>query len=186
LSLDLDQRNGWPAELRVLLEHHPRDSWRLQGSVSVQFWLEVHDHLRRECVGLEASAQDYLEGRKTAPELAVIARPRLRGMIAHLHGHHQIEDSHYFPAFRAFEPRLARGFDALESDHADLQQDIAAALTALQELATAAGVPLDTHITAHAAQRYAAVGGRLCRRLCRHLSDEEDLVVPVLLEQPSY
>jgi hypothetical protein len=181
----LDSRGGWPKELLVLLERHPRSTWPAQRSASVTFWLEIHDHFRRDCVGLELAADDYRDHRRSASQLAVIAEPRLRGLIAGLHGHHQIEDFHYFPAFRRAEPRLARGFDLLESDHADLQRDVDAALGALKELRAAAessteGTAMAPH--ALAADRYIDAANRLCRRLCRHLSDEEDLVVPILLE----
>jgi len=27
LTLDLDRRTGWPADLRVLLDQYPRESW---------------------------------------------------------------------------------------------------------------------------------------------------------------
>jgi hypothetical protein len=58
---------------------------------------------------------------------------------------------------------------------------VVAALTALRELSAAAAT--SSHSDALlAAERYAVTTGRLCRRLCRHLSDEEDLVIPLLLE----
>jgi hypothetical protein len=185
LSFDLDQRNGWPADLRVLLERHPRDTWRRRRSVNAHFWLDIHDHFRRDCVALESAGEDYAEGRKAVHELAVISAPRLRGMIANLHGHHQIEDHHYFPAFREADPRLAKGFDLLESDHVALGKDIAAASDALHDLLAAAGSNTVAPNSAAelAARLYAAAGGRLYRRLCRHLSDEEDLIVPLLLER---
>lgn len=189
MSLSLDTRQGWSAELLFLLERHPRTTWPAQRSLGVQFWLEVHDHFRRDCVGLEMAADDHRAGRTSVAQLAVIAAPRLRGLIAGLHGHHQIEDFHYFPAFRRHEPRLTAGLEALERDHEELQSDVNAALAALDELRAAA-----ERATGHdaastlmlAANRYIDVTARLCRRLCRHLSDEEDLVIPLLVERGDY
>ena len=63
-----------------------------------------------------------------ASELAVISAPRLKGMLARLRDHHAIEDFEYFPAFRALEPTLVPGFDALASDHARLQRQVDEAL----------------------------------------------------------
>jgi hypothetical protein len=189
VTADLDHRQGWPAALKYLLERHPRATWPAQPSAGVQFWLEVHDHLRRDCVGLEMAADDYGAKRTSATQLAVIAAPRLRGLVASLHDHHQIEDHHYFPAFRRQEPRLAPGLDALEHDHAELQRDVEASLAALNELRAAAEhapQPGDHATPAIAASRYVAVTRQLCRRLLRHLSDEEDLVVPLLIEHGDY
>jgi hypothetical protein len=175
----------WPAELRFLLERHPRATWPAQQRLSAAFWLEVHGQLRRDSAGLAAAADDYRSERTSAAQLAVIAAPRLRGLIARMQGHHQIEDVEYFPAFREIEPRLARGFDLLERDHAELEGRVAAALAALAELHAAAqrGSPASTHATLElAAQRYVATAARLCEELAAHLVDEENLVVPVLIE----
>ena len=43
---------------------------------------------------------------------------RLASMFLNeLHGHHLIEDIHYFPMLARLEPRLERGFALLDSDH---------------------------------------------------------------------
>jgi hypothetical protein len=183
LSAEPDGRR-WPAELTFLLERHPRPTWPARRSASVEFWLAVHERLRRDCAGLAALADDYRAGRQPAPQLAVVAAPRLRGLVAAMHGHHQIEDVEYFHAFRRTEPRLARGFDLLEQEHAELNADVDAALAALGELRAAAerAAQAAAATLALAAQRYVEITERLCERLLHHLSDEEDLVVPLLLE----
>ncbi len=174
----------WSAELRVLLERHPRASWPAQGSATVQLWLEVHDGFRRECVALSRAGDDCREGRLSARELAVVAAPRLRGMVARLHGHHEIEDHHYFPTLAGAERHLARDFDLLTADHALLQEEIGRALAALDGLVAAADAPAaEAPAVGHAVDRYVRDSDRLCRRLVRHLSDEEDLVIPLLLER---
>lgn len=186
MSADLDRREGWAAALRAHLERHPRASWETTATASAHFWLEVHDHFRRDCVSLETAADDYRRERIAAPALAVIATSRLGGLVANLHGHHQIEDFHYFPAFRRAEPTLAAGFDVLERDHGALQQDVAAARTAVLDLRTATkggAVPHGAATLALAAERYIETTARLCRRVCRHLSDEEELVIPLLIER---
>jgi hypothetical protein len=183
LSLDPDEP-AWSAELRALRERHPRASWISQGSATVRFWLDVHDEFRRECVALTLAADDCREGRLAAHALAVLAAPRVRGLVANLHGHHEIEDHHYFPTLREADRRLAPDFDLLAADHALIEQDIVRALAALGDLVSAAGAPAaEASAARHAAERYVRESGRLCRRLVRHLSDEEDLVIPLLLER---
>ena len=149
----------------------------------MRFWLEVHDEFRRECVALTMAAEDCRDGRIAARDLAVIAGPRLRGMVGRLRGHHEIEDYHYFPTFRAAEPRLAPGFDLLASDHVRLHADIEAALAALGELVAVADSSPGAPAVRHAADLYLRLGDQLSRRLVRHLSDEEDLIIPLLLER---
>jgi hypothetical protein len=164
-----------------LLERHPRSSWPSAHSPTVVFWLDVHAHLRRDCAGLALASEDYSAKRSSAAQLAVIAAPRLHGLIAGLGGHHQIEDYHYFPAFARQEPRLAAGFKRLEREHAALASDVDAALTALAELRAAASAH-DNAALSFAADRYVAAAAHLGGALYRHFDDEETLVVPLLLE----
>jgi hypothetical protein len=150
----------------------------------IAFWLEIHAHLRRDCAALDAAGDDYRAGRTSAGQFAVIASTRLRGLVAAMQGHHQIEDFQYFPAFRREEPHLAPGFERLEAEHAQLTRDVAAAEAALANLwgtvehaDDAGGATL-----AVAAERYIAAARQLCERLGSHLADEEDLVIPLLAE----
>ncbi|HZF28360.1 MAG TPA: hemerythrin domain-containing protein [Gammaproteobacteria bacterium] len=185
MSLDLDQRSGWPADLKVLLERYPRATWPARRAPDVDFWLEVHDEIRHDSSALAAVADRHRAGEITPLELAVLSTPRLRALLARLHGHHQVEDFEYFPALRAAEPRLARGFDALERDHDLLRGLAATALSSLENLLDAAAEK-DTQGRAaarHAADRYGAAAAAFGVRLARHLGDEEELVVPVLLER---
>ena len=106
---------------------------------------------------------------------------RLTGVLLNeLHGHHQIEDIQYFPVLSGLERRLAPGFELLDGDHHALDGHLHALADAtnatLQAIASGDGV----------AARDAA--GPLHRRLegfagflDRHLIDEEELVIPVIL-----
>jgi hypothetical protein len=146
----------------------------------VEFWLGVHERLRRDCAGLAAAADEH---RSAPARLAVVAAPRLHGLVAAMHGHHQIEDFEYFPAFRRAEPRLARGFDALERDHLGLRAAVASALAAHAELRAAAERSAPPATLRLAAERHVDAAAALCRGLLAHLRDEEDLVVPLLIER---
>ena len=181
-----DTEGEWPAELERLLERHPRATWCTTRSAVVAFWLDVHERLRRDAAGLDAASDDYRGGRSSPARLAVVAAPRLRGLVAAMHGHHQIEDFEYFPEFRRAEPRLAAGFDRLEREHAGLARSVDAALAALAELHAAAeraAEPASAVTLQVAAQRYLDSAASLIVDLLRHLCDEENLVVPLLLER---
>jgi hypothetical protein len=167
-----------------LLERHPRSSWPGERSPSVAFWLEVHAHLRRDCAGLDAAGNDHARSRAPAAQLVVIAEARLRGLVSRMHGHHQIEDFEYFPAFRRDEPRLATGFDRLEAEHADLGRDVASAEAALADLRAVVTRSTDTRDAANVAlARFTDAAQQLCARLRSHLDAEEDLVIPLLIER---
>lgn len=186
MSLDLDQRRTWPDELKVLLKRFPRETWREQRSATALFWLDVHDGFRRETATARAIVEDYRAGRRTAREFGIIAAPRLGMLVAHLHGHHYIEDLHYFPSFRSADERLAPGIDALAGDHRFLSRAIAE-LTATSDSLLAAlaqeapGIAADA--VRHAADALADASELFVTRLLKHLDDEEDLVIPLMLDR---
>jgi hypothetical protein len=184
--LTADDDGAWPPHLKFLLERHPRETWPTAGSASAVFWLEVHEHLRRDAAGLELAADDYARGSSSAAQLSVIAAPRLRGLIARMHGHHQIEDTLYFPAFRRTEPRLGAGLDRLERAHSALSESVDTALAALAQLRAAAERSTEPATLRLAAERYVDAAAALCSGLLRHLEDEENLVVPLLIEHRDY
>ncbi len=182
-GLDIDKRTGWPDELRVLLDKFPRDTWRSRPSPVTEFWLDKHDWFRHQCSALKSAGDDYREGRSEAMVFASWLAPRLQNFLAHLHGHHQIEDHHYFPAFRAAEERLAPGFDALAADHELLHEGISDVVASVNAFFESLRNENAADATRHAADRYLACSETTFRRLLRHLSDEEDLIIPVMLDR---
>ena len=123
----------------------------------------------------------FREGILSAAEFPRQLVPRLQFLLSQLNVHHQIEDLHYFPIFRAADARLKRGFDVLEGDHHAIHADMAStAETANALLQALAGNP-DT--LARCGDAYALASGALLKGLIRHLDDEEDLIVPLILER---
>ncbi len=183
MTLDLDLRTGWPDELRLLVERYPRAVW--QGHVNLgelaRFWLGIHDGFRRSALALARGAAEFREGRMTPAEYRLWLRPRLQTFLGHLEGHHNIEDYQFFPVFSAAEPRLVRGFEVLETDH----ENIHAAMSEAFEAATAFLRAEDTDRDAmmRSADRYSAAGQKLLKKLGRHLEDEEDLIIPLILDR---
>jgi hypothetical protein len=192
LREELDQTDGDArpeprhARHQELLERYPHASWRETESSSARFWLHVHDGFRYECAALVDLIDELHRGRLEPSALAARAAPRLRGTIVHLHGHHEIEDYHYFPAFRSHEPELAAALDVLEQDHQRLLLDMDLASQAAQDLLDAVASNAPDAVTAqrHAAATFARAVGQFCRHLERHLAEEEDLVIPLLLSRP--
>ncbi len=134
---------------------------------------------------LAASIDDamtcYRDGKMEAQEFVSFFAPRLKFLLQQLHAHHQIEDFHYFPIFRKAEARLLAGFEVLEADHATLHHDIESTVAAANELL--GSVAADTDTRKRAADTYAGASGALFKGLKRHLDDEENLIVPLILDR---
>lgn len=181
LVLGLKERDGLPDALRVLVEEFPREGWETHPNFSglVQFWLERHLMFRRLVDALGTDATAYLD-EGMDPRAFAQRISRFGGMLVQgLHGHHQIEDHHYFPTLRGLDDRIAAGFDLLEADHADmdglLARFSAAANGALGAFSNEAGMRDPTAAYQKELAGFAAL-------LERHLTDEEDLIVPVILK----
>jgi len=182
-ALALARRSGWPEDLRVLIARFPREQWEGHANLGemARFWLSRHAMFRELAATIAAIEARFRKGALPVAELPRHLVPRLQFLLSQLGVHHQIEDLHYFPIFRAAEARLARGFDVLEGDHhaihAGMEQTAHTANALLRALA---GEP-------QALQRcgddYAAASGALLKGLIRHLDDEEDLIVPLILDR---
>jgi len=181
--LDLKQRHGLPAEWLALLQRHPRDQWpgnpRL--GMTAQFWLDRHRAFRQLGQALQDSIEALRAGRSAPEDFQAAFVPRLRLFLGELNGHHQVEDFHYFPVFRRAAPDLAPGFELLDRDH----QVLHAALMATAEAANALlqALARDPQAAEGPLEIYAEVSGQLLTGMLRHLDDEEDLVIPLLIER---
>lgn len=177
------KRHGLPDDLKFLLDRFPRSEWvghtNLEGMAS--FWLQRHDMFRELGAMLTNAIVEYREGRTTPQEFAQFFAPRLNFFLSNLDGHHRIEDDVYFPAFVRAESRLKRGFDILDADHHLIHE----ALEQNAETANAFLQTLDGAIDRQrfAADAYGSANERLIHMLARHLDDEEDLIIPLILDR---
>jgi len=181
--LHLETRARLPDDLRYLVDKYPRGEWQAHDNIRgmAGFWLQRHDMFRDLGGLLTAAIGDYREGRKNAKEFASFFAPRLNHFLGNLDGHHNVEDHHYFPIFAAAESRLKRGFEVLDADHHlihdALERNAETAngfLRALQE---------SDDKQRFAADAYADENARLIAMLKRHLDDEEDLIIPLILDR---
>jgi len=143
--------------------------------------LQIHDGFPGLGAAIGAKTIDFREGRFPPEEFRGWLAPRLQTLLSHLHGHHQIEDYQFFPLFSAAEPRLVRGFEVLERDHAQIHETIVGVVESASALLRAA--PADLDLIRRTGDAYAANGETLLRRLDRHLGDEEDLIIPLILDR---
>ena len=117
--IELGKREGLPDALTVLLKEYPRDIWETHAGFDglVRFWLDRHMMFRRLLEMLMAETQKRLDN-KTDPTAFKTHVSRLGSvLVGELHGHHNIEDAHYFPVLAQKDARIKRGFDILDRDH---------------------------------------------------------------------
>lgn len=177
----IETRQNLPNEMQVLLCDYPRDAWpdHPNFAASIQNWMGAHVMFGRLADLVEKDTQAYLNKDRSDADYA--ARLGYYGnlLVANLHGHHNWEDRAFFPELQAADPRFQDGLEMLEADH----QVLDSRLDALTNHANRAIqlVQLDpSQVQDEAAEVLSAVSDvKTC--LGRHLPDEEDLIVPILL-----
>ena len=176
---DLHTRTGLPPALRVLADRLPRADWEAHRQFDglTRFWMNRHlmfrDVLGRLREGAEARLDAGIDPRRHAAETQRYGA----FFLNELHGHHTIEDQHYFPQLMALDARLEAGFRLLDADHHTQDGD-------LHALAASINAYLGAWDAPEARDRAGALHtalGRFEGFLDRHLTDEEDLIVPIIL-----
>ena len=181
----LDTRAGLPAEYRLLLADYPRDHWPDHRDFNglAAFWLDRHLTFRHGMATLRDEAQARLDRQIAPRDHARALHRRGSALLGDLIGHHQIEDQAYFPELARpelarLEPRIARGFDLLDADHYALH----ALIDRFAKGANAVLSARDDAGSHRATARFLTDLTGFDRMLSRHLTDEEDLVLPVVLK----
>ncbi len=178
---NLATRDGLSAELRALLFAIPAAEWPKHANYAglAEFWQAVHRSLRSESGALAkglAELSEIAPGDLQSGLLLCELRSLGRHFVGHAHVHHHIEDDHYFPKLKRAFSLLTRPVDLLDGDHRVLEESLDA---------------VERHLNALSAERAErdAVGSalddvqKLDRILGRHLADEEDIVIPALLQR---
>ena len=179
-ELDLHQRDQLPDALRVLLADYPRDTWETDPGFegTVRFWLDRHLMFRRILGNLQSDAQAIID-RKMPGKHYANALSRMGGMFVNgLHEHHTIEDTYYFPKLAVMDQRITTGFDILDKDHHAIDAELNAFVGTANDILQRRD---DDHQMRERAARFAAQLDGLHQLLDRHLTDEEELIVPVIL-----
>jgi iron-sulfur cluster repair protein YtfE (RIC family) len=178
---NLETRQGLPEEMQVLLRNYPREAWpdHPNFAASIQNWLGAHVMFGRLADIVEKDTQMHLD-RDSDPR-DYVGRLGYYGnlLVANLHGHHTWEDRDYFPELSRADPRFDGGLQMLEADHEVLD----AGLNRLTDHAnrTIQLATLDPKQVRDEAALVLKDVEDVKSYLSRHLPDEEDLIVPILL-----
>ncbi|MBO6783591.1 MAG: hemerythrin domain-containing protein [Alphaproteobacteria bacterium] len=181
--LQLDARTAVPAELAFLRSEYPRESWdgHPNNGQWCQFWLARHTMFRDFGAGLTDACEKLDAGQVDGPAFHDWFMPRASFYLGELDTHHKVEEYHYFPLLARADPRMETGVALLEGDHHvihDRLRLVYDGVVALEEairkgegdIATLAPKLRDDLVLLDASLR-------------RHLDDEEDLVVPLILDR---
>jgi hypothetical protein len=179
----LEQRLGLPEDLCYLVAQYPRETWQDHANIGgmAGFWLQRHGMFRDLGGMLTGAIGEYREGLLKPDAFRQFFVPRLSFFLNQLHGHHQIEDQHYFPGVARAEPRLKRGFDILDGDHHAIHEALERNASVANGFLQVLGQGGDQ--ARRAADGFADDSARLVAMLSRHLDDEEDLIIPLILDR---
>lgn len=175
--LDLASRDGLPAHLRILAERFAREDWTSHDSFGAltRFWLDRHIMFRQLLIRMTDDTQSFLDGGSDSRRYQAGLARFGSLFVGQLHEHHNVEDHHYFPRLMALEPRLQAGFDLLDADHHALDAHLEAFVADANGVLNAK-TPRKTGVDA-----FLQTLERSERLLNRHLTDEEELIVPIIL-----
>ncbi|MHA1547349.1 MAG: hemerythrin domain-containing protein [Alphaproteobacteria bacterium] len=187
MTLDYDtaenhvgRRDGLPAAIRPSLLPISRDAWRdhprFRGHA--RFLMHIHRQLLGGAGHLNQGFEELMETPDGELKDA-LDQSSLVGSADHLirfaHAHHAIEDHEFFPQIALLYPKLATALALLDGDHRILEAALDSTDSALQDM-TADAVTHDRIAALHEGAR------ALDKILNRHIWDEEEIVIPVLLE----
>lgn len=170
-----------PDDMKLLLNTYPRESWQTHPGFreKTQHWMGAHQMFRRLADRVRLDTETYLDADFETGAYAGRLSHFGGALVGNLHGHHGWEDRVFFPELANADPRFQAGLDLLEKDHADLDavlDDFTRRANRVIKLASLDEAQMrdEVGVLHHSSEA-------ICAFLQRHLSDEEDLAVPIIL-----
>lgn len=180
-------REGISQALRKTLFEIPREQWAQTPGFheEPQFWLHIHQGLLQASATLPEHCEALLNNPDMDPEGG-----EFRGifefssqLVHHAHQHHHIEDSHFFPLFAQRFPALIHPLTLLDGDHRVLSEvldDMEKAANLMR--AELAEPSKSVHTWQKLTENMLAAATSLDTLFRRHISDEEEICIPIMLK----
>ena len=170
-----------PSDMQALLRDYPRDAWNAHPGFhdKTRHWLSAHRMFRQLGASVRKDTEAYLTGDSDPQDFAGRLSYRGNALVGNLHGHHGWEDNVYFPELSAADPRFDVGLEILETDHADL--DVVLDGFTRTANRTIQLIQLDERAAKREAGSLHNHAIAIEAFLNRHLTDEEELAVPIIL-----
>ncbi len=163
------------ADWLFLYNKLPPDQWfAADYAYKTSGWLKVHTNIRKRQRILTQISEAYTSGEFDWAEYRSQILKRINMHILKLHQHHGVEDEGFFPEFVSMYPQLAPAFEILGHDHEYLNALLDKLQIQNDELAKS-----EVEDKALAEQLHDTLV-KVTDLLQQHLTDEEDLVIPIL------
>jgi len=167
--------------MQTLLRDYPREAWPDHPNFarSIRNWMGAHIGFRQAAALLNDQSEQMQEAQIDPDRFLANLGYYGRGLVQNLHGHHTWEDRKFFPELSSADNRFDHGLDMLEGDHVQMDallDGFSRTVNRVLLLSQMAPDQVQDEVPVLVEQT-----GALRNFLKRHLSDEEDLVVPILL-----
>ncbi len=170
-----------PEEMHLLLTDYPRDGWAAHPNFkrATEQWMGAHRMFRQLAEVTRTETEADLDKTRDPDDYA--GRLSIYGnlLVRNLHGHHHWEDHSYFPELSAADPRFDAGLEILEKDHEALDGLLDGFTSASNRVIKL--IQLDEAQARDQAGAIHEMAVNIETLLERHLADEEDLAVPIIL-----
>lgn len=153
----------------------PPDQWfGADYAYKTSGWLKVHTNIRKRQRILTQISDAYISGEFDWSEYRSQILKRINMHVLKLHQHHGVEDDGFFPEFVSMYPKLAPAFEILGHDHEYLNELLDKLQIQNDQLARS---EIEDKALAEELHKTLVAVTDL---LSQHLTDEEDLVIPIL------
>lgn len=153
----------------------PPDQWfGADYAYKTSGWLKVHTNIRKRQRILTQISDAYISGEFDWSEYRSQILKRINMHVLKLHQHHEVEDEGFFPEFVSMYPKLAPAFEILGHDHEYLNELLDKLQIQNDQLARS-----EVEDKALAEELHKTLVA-VTDLLQQHLTDEEDLVIPIL------
>ena len=153
----------------------PPDQWfGADYAYKTSGWLKVHTNIRKRQRILVQISESYISGEFDWSEYRSQILKRINMHVLKLHKHHGVEDDGFFPEFVSMYPKLAPAFEILGHDHEYLNELLDKLQIQNDQLARS-----EVEDKALAEELHKTLVA-VTDLLQQHLTDEEDLVIPIL------
>ena len=153
----------------------PPDQWfGADYAYKTSGWLKVHTNIRKRQRILTQINDAYISGEFDWSEYRSQILKRINMHVLKLHQHHGVEDDGFFPEFVSMYPKLAPAFEILGHDHEYLNELLDKLQIQNDQLGRS---EIEDKALAEELHKTLVAVTDL---LQQHLTDEEDLVIPIL------
>ena len=153
----------------------PPDQWfGADYAYKTSGWLKVHTNIRKRQRILTQISDAYISGEFDWSEYRSQILKRINMHVLKLHQHHGVEDDGFFPEFVSMYPKLAPAFEILGHDHEYLNELLDKLQIQNDQLGRS-----EIEDKALAEELHDTLV-KVTALLQQHLTDEEDLVIPIL------